>query len=184
MSRAQCIVQAFVCLLAATSWSCAHGETCGGLACGSTVTLASGTLRAKPGSGVSGEVTLVENFDVVKVTVEVHGAEPGLHGIHIHEKGDCSAPDFSSAGGHFNPTGAPHACPPTEPRHAGDLGNIEIGADGSGRIEVTTDLITVSPGDRSVVGRALIVHRDADDCTSQPAGESGMREACAVIMVK
>ena len=113
--------------------------------------------------------------------VEVKGAVPGTHGVHLHEKGDCSAPDFSSAGGHFNPAGAPHACPPTAPRHAGDLGNIVIGPDGSGRLEITTDLLSVAPGAKSAVGHALILHDDADDCASQPVGHAGMRAACAVL---
>lgn len=184
MSRAQRIVQVVVCLLAATSWSCAQGKACANLECGPAPLHASASLQPKPGGSVSGTVTAVEARGAVTLTIEVHGADPGLHGIHIHEKGDCSAPDFSSAGGHFNPTNASHGCPPTEPRHAGDFGNLSVGEDGEGRIEITTEAITLSPGSTSVNGRAFILHHGPDDCASQPAGDSGMREACAVISVR
>lgn len=142
------------------------------------------TLAGREGSNVSGTVTFTQEGDQVKVVAHVEGAEPGKHGFHIHETGDCSAPDFSSAGGHFNPTGAPHACPPDENRHAGDLGNIDIGDDGTGNLELDTDLITVAPGDHSVVGKAVILHEGEDDCTTQPTGNAGGRLACGVIALE
>ncbi|APR77276.1 Superoxide dismutase [Minicystis rosea] len=163
--------------------SCAHGETCAGVACGQAPSAprATGTFQAKEGTTVSGTVEAIEEGNVVRLRVNLKGAPPGIHGIHIHEKGDCSAPDFTSAGGHFNPTNASHACPPTEPRHAGDFGNIEIAADGTGRLDMTSDHITVSPGATSVVGRSVVLHHGKDDCASQPAGDSGMRIGCAVL---
>ena len=81
-----------------------------------------------------------------KVEVWIENATPGTHGLHIHEKGDCSAPDATSAGGHFNAAGNPHAGPTDAAHHNGDLGNIEIGADGKGHLEITSDLLTVKPG--------------------------------------
>lgn len=132
-----------------------------------------------------GTVTFTQNDDgTVSVVADLHGVDgAGAHGIHVHETGECSAPDFKSAGGHFNPKGTDHACPPTSPRHAGDFGNIEIAADGTGHLEETTDLITVTPGETSVVGKAVILHGGADDCTSQPSGAAGPRLACGVIAI-
>jgi Cu-Zn family superoxide dismutase len=143
--------------------------------------MAKGAFLAKVGTGISGNVELTQQGSAVHFVATVQGATPGLHGIHIHAVGDCSAPDFSSAGAHFNPTGAPHACPPTEPRHAGDLGNIEIGPDGRGLIDITSSAISLVPGSTSVRGLAVILHDAQDDCVSQPAGGSGTRVACALI---
>jgi len=130
-----------------------------------------------------GTVTFTENDDgTVTMVADLHDVDgAGAHGIHVHENGECSAPDFKSAGGHFNPKGTDHACPPTAPRHAGDFGNIDISADGTGHLELTSDLITVTPGDTSVVGKAVILHGGEDDCTSQPSGAAGPRIACGVI---
>ena len=145
------------------------------------VLTAKGAFRAKAGLDIFGNVALTQKGSAVHFAGSVQGATPGLHGIHIHAVGDCSAPDFSSAGAHFNPTGAPHACPPTEPRHAGDLGNIEIGSDGRGVIDIMSSAISLAPGATSVRGLAVILHDAKDDCISQPAGGSGMRVACAII---
>lgn len=120
----------------------------------------------------------------VKVHAEVHGVTPaGLHGIHIHEKGDCSAPDFSSAGGHYDPHGAPHSCPPDPARHVGDLGNIEVDEDGNGELELELDLLNLVGEPVNIVDRAVILHSGEDDCTTQPAGDSGERIACGRIVL-
>lgn len=129
-----------------------------------------------------GTVTFTETADGVQMVAELHGIEgAGMHGIHVHEAGECSAPDFKSAGGHFNPEGTDHACPPALPRHAGDFGNIETGEDGTGILTLTSDLVTVAPGPTSVVGKAVILHAGADDCASQPSGAAGARLACGVV---
>jgi len=144
--------------------------------------VATATLKTADGTEL-GTVTFTQHTDGgTEMVAELHGVQgAGEHGIHVHEVGECSAPDFKSAGGHFNPQGTDHACPPTTPRHAGDFGNVEISADGSGHLDETSDLVTVTPGDTSVVGRAVILHAGRDDCTSQPSGDAGPRLACGVV---
>jgi len=144
---------------------------------------ASAHLTAAEGSEISGQVDFTETEDRVRITAHVVGAPSGTHGFHVHEIGDCSAADFTSAGDHFNPAGVEHGGPDAEVHHAGDLGNIEIGEDGTGHLELTSKQLTVSAGDSSVVGRAVILHADADDLTSQPTGAAGARLACGVVEV-
>ena len=116
--------------------------------------------------------------------MRVSGAPPGVHGFHVHETGDCSAaePAFAKAGGHFNPAGHPHAGPQSSQRHAGDLGNLEIAADGTGRLDTMSTDLTLSPGPNSVIGKAIIFHEGADDFTTQPTGNAGGRLACGVVV--
>ena len=130
----------------------------------------------------------VTDFDVV-VAGEIQQLRqiriaPGQHGLHIHETGDCSAPDAKSAGGHFNPHKMDHGSPDKSPRHAGDFGNITVGDDGKGKLELTVEQLTVLPGDSSVVGKALVLHEKPDDVTTQPSGNSGARIGCGVINLK
>jgi superoxide dismutase, Cu-Zn family len=140
------------------------------------------TLQSAEGKNVSGSLVFTQEGDKVHVVANLAGVSPaGLHGIHLHEKGDCSAPDFSSAGGHFNPANAPHGCPGDDIRHAGDFGNIEIHPDGTGALDITTDLITLDDGPKSALGKAVILHEGQDDCTTQPSGNSGARIACGVV---
>jgi len=131
-------------------------------------------------AGLSGSVQFIQNGAKVHVIADISGATPGQHGFHVHEKGVCTAPDFKSAGGHFNPSAAPHACMPTMPRHAGDFGNVTVGADGHAHLDTTVDTITLS-GPNSVIGKAIIFHKGTDDCTTQPSGNAGDRAACGVI---
>src|SRR5882672_8239709 len=139
------------------------------------------TIEARSGSTVTGTATFTELPNGVHVVVDIENATPGAHGLHIHEKGDCSAPDAMSAGAHFNPAGNPHAGPRDKTRHNGDFGNIEIGPDGKGRLELVDDLLTVKPGPTSVVGKSIIFHEQTDDLKTQPAGNSGARLGCGVI---
>ena len=142
------------------------------------------TLAPASGTQVTGNLTLVRMGDGLHVTGQVTGLAPGsTHAIHIHEKGDCSAPDASSAGGHFNPGGEPHGQVNTPAHHAGDMNNLV--ADGSG--VATVDLRASGPSlgtgaASDAIGRAVIVHADADDYTSQPSGNAGARLACGVIV--
>jgi len=142
---------------------------------------AKATIEAKSGSTVAGTATFTELANGVKVVVHLEHAPPGTHGFHIHEKGDCSAPDAMSAGAHFNPASNPHAGPLDQARHNGDLGNIEIGPEGKGHLELVDDLVTVKPGPTSVVGKSVIFHEQTDDLKTQPAGNSGARLGCGVI---
>ena len=138
-------------------------------------------LQAKSGSSLSGSAKLTETAEGVKVELTIEHAPPGEHGAHVHEKGDCSAPDGSSAGGHFNPSSHPHALPASDPRHLGDLGNIEVGADGTGKIEIVAPGANLKDGDpNSFVGKAIIVHEKKDD-GGQPTGNAGGRTGCGVV---
>ena len=131
---------------------------------------------------MTGKATFTEiSTGGVKVHVHIEKAPPGTHGLHLHEKGDCSDPEAKSAGGHFNPAGNPHAGPMDAKRHAGDLGNIEIKADGTGDLDTSSDMITVKPGPNSVVGRSIVFHEKEDDLKTQPTGNAGGRLGCGVI---
>lgn len=140
------------------------------------------TIESRSGSTVRGWAAFSDrSTGGVRVEVHIENAPPGVHGLHVHETGDCSAPDASSAGGHFNPGGMPHAAPSDTSRHAGDLGNITIEANGTGHLELVTDLLTVRPGPNSVVGKAVIFHEKADDLKTQPTGDAGGRLGCGVV---
>lgn len=139
-------------------------------------------LAPKSGSTTQGKVTFTQHGDHVMVKADVTGLTPNSeHGFHVHEKGDCSAPDAMSAGGHFNPAAKPHGSSAMPDHHAGDMPNLK--ADASGRAQATFPLsgVTVAPGPNSVVGRAAVVHKDPDDYKTQPTGNSGGRIACGVI---
>ncbi|MCB1058537.1 MAG: superoxide dismutase family protein [Acidobacteria bacterium] len=139
-------------------------------------------LQGVAGSEVSGKVTFTqENGGPVHIVADISGASPGMHGFHIHETGDCSAPDFTSAGGHFNPGDTIHGAPTDPEHHAGDLGNIEVGEDGTGHLEIDSSDVTLGPGPTSIIDLGLIVHEKADDLVSQPTGAAGARIACGVI---
>lgn len=139
-------------------------------------------LMPKSGSSVGGTVAMEEVNGKVHVTVMVTGAPPGKHGVHVHEKGDCSAPDAASAGGHYNPEGHPHGLPSGEgSRHLGDFGNIEIKEDGTGTMEITVEGATLDEGGpMSFRDKALIVHAQPDT-GEQPTGGAGGRIACAEL---
>jgi Cu-Zn family superoxide dismutase len=111
---------------------------------------------------------------------EISGLTPGKHGFHVHEKGDCSAPDGASAGGHFNPTHQNHGAPSSPHRHAGDLGNITADKKGNAKFNFRDKVIRLS-GEDSIMGKSLILHADPDDMKTQPTGNSGKRVACGVI---
>ncbi len=131
-------------------------------------------------SGVTGTVTFVKVPDGVRIIADIQGLTPGEHGFHVHQYGDCSAPDGTSAGGHFNPDNKPHGAPSDQERHVGDLGNIKAEDSSTAQYERTDQVITFS-GPHSIIGRGLIIHAGQDDLTSQPTGDAGGRVACGVI---
>jgi Cu-Zn family superoxide dismutase len=137
-------------------------------------------LHPTKGNKVEGIVSFTKVEGGVKIVAEVHNLTPGSHGFHIHEFGDCSAPDGMSAGGHFNPKGTKHGGPDSAERHAGDLGNLEADSDGVAHYERIDNVIQLD-GPDTIVGRSVVVHSNADDFTSQPAGNAGSRVACGVI---
>lgn len=138
-------------------------------------------IEAKSGSKLSGKAVLTETEGGVHVVLTLEGLEPGEHGAHVHEKGDCSAADGASAGGHFNPASKDHGLPGADKRHLGDLGNITIAKDGKGSLDITAPGANLKAGDpNSFVGRAIIVHAKKDD-GGQPTGNAGGRVGCGVI---
>ena len=149
----------------------------------------SGKARAKavavlspaPNGKVKGQVTFLEETEGVRVTANIEGLTPGKHGFHIHEKGDCSAADFSSAGGHFNPANSKHGSPTDPEHHVGDFGNLEANEQGVARFERVFSWLSFK-GTNSILGKGVIVHEKADDF-GQPSGNAGGRLACGVIQM-
>ena len=137
---------------------------------------------AKSGSAVAGSVNFTERGDKVLVEVRALGLKPNSeHGFHIHEKGDCSAADATSAGGHFNPDNRSHGHPESAQSHAGDMPNLK--ADDKGQAITTFEMkgVKLNSGDHGILQRSVIIHANPDDHTSQPAGNAGARIACGVI---
>jgi superoxide dismutase, Cu-Zn family len=143
---------------------------------------ATADLAATKNSLVRGTANFVQLGDKVRVTVSLSGLAPnGEYGFHIHEVGDCSSGDGMSTKGHFNPFGKPHAQAGLRDRHAGDLPSVRSDKNGHVTLVADVDVITVTPGPASIVGRGLIVHAQADDYRTQPTGNAGARSACGVI---
>lgn len=145
---------------------------------------ASAELKDKDGR-VVGRADFHELADGVLVRLEVKGLTPGLHAVHVHAVGKCEAPAFTSAGGHFNPSGRKHGLKSPDGAHAGDLPNMLVAKDGSGRFEALTDAITLKDGKTSVFdadGSALVIHVGVDDYVTDPTGNAGDRAACGLIV--
>ena len=142
------------------------------------------TFEPKSNSSVSGTATFIEKNGKVTFVAKLAGLQPGVHAIHIHEKSDCSAPDGSSAGGHWNPTFKKHGKWGVGEYHKGDIGNFIADANGNGTITLTTDEWCIGCGDQTkdILGKGLIVHQGTDDFTSQPSGNAGARVACSAII--
>lgn len=130
-------------------------------------------------SEVRGTVKFETSEDGVSVTAVLSGLEEGNHGFHIHQYGDCTAPDGTSAGGHFNPGGNEHNSPEAINRHMGDMGNIIANPNGEASLYYIDGAITID----QIIGRGIIVHAGEDDLSSQPSGAAGSRIACGVIGV-
>ena len=145
--------------------------------------IATATIGPTQGNNVRGTVRFVQDGNGVRVIADITGLTPGEHGFHIHENADCSAPDASSAGDHFNPTKHAHAGRDAGERHMGDLGNITADANGRARLDYLDSKLKLS-GEHSIVGRSVVVHAKPDDLRSQPSGDSGARVGCGAIMAK
>jgi len=132
-----------------------------------------------------GEVIVAQGDNGLLVNIKAQGMSPGPHGVHIHQTGKCEAPDFKSAGGHWNPAGKQHGFDNPQGAHAGDFFNLDIGADGTGSLEATISGGKLSDGDAALLdadGAAIIVHEGPDDLKTDPSGDSGGRLACGVFV--
>jgi Cu-Zn family superoxide dismutase len=135
------------------------------------------------GPQVKGTISFTKAPDGIKVEGEITGLTPGKHGFHVHEFGDVTSQDGTSAGGHFNPSSAPHGAPDSDKRHAGDFGNVEADQTGTAKISFVDKQISFE-GPTSILGRGLVVHAKADDLKTQPSGDAGDRVAVGVIGVR
>ncbi|MAB78736.1 MAG: superoxide dismutase [Planctomycetes bacterium] len=142
---------------------------------------ANARLVGKNGVGLSGHATFTEMEGGVLVEIVVRNLTPGHHAVHIHENGDCSAPDASSAGGHFNPTDEPHGSPHMTKHHLGDLGNLYVQPDRTGYHSIFMPELSVRNGPRSIREKSVVIHANPDDLSSQPSGNAGPRIGCGVI---
>ena len=134
------------------------------------------------GSAVAGKVVLTETPEGLKVVADFENVSPGKHGFHIHENGSC-ADEGKAAGGHYNPHATPHGLLTKdgfEHAHAGDFGNVEIGADGKGRLEMVLPGLVLTGEEHNVTGHAFILHEKEDDF-GQPTGNAGGRIGCGEI---
>jgi Cu-Zn family superoxide dismutase len=141
---------------------------------------ASATLQAAPGVKLSGKGEFTSGPEGVRARVKIADARPGKHGIHVHEKGDCSDIPGKSMGPHFAPDAKQHGLLDSQVRHLGDLGNIEVAEDGSGDVDVLVPNATLDSGASSYVDKALVIH-EKEDVGTGDSGESGTPIACAVI---
>ena len=143
---------------------------------------AQATLAPTQGNAVSGQFDLSGTAKGVRLSGTVKGLTPGSrHGIHVHEAGDCSAPDAKSAGEHYNPGKHLHGDPASARHHLGDMPNLVADSSGEASFETVVADATLAEGDKSLINRAIIVHAEADDFKTQPSGASGARVACGVI---
>jgi superoxide dismutase, Cu-Zn family len=139
------------------------------------------TILPRSNSKLKGTAHFEPTAHGVKVTIDVTDAPSGKHGAHIHQVADCSSKDAKSAGDHFNPESHEHGLPMVEARHLGDLGNLEVGKDGKGHLEITIAGASLKPGDKmSFLDRGIIIHEKVDD-GGQPAGNAGARIGCGEI---
>lgn len=148
--------------------------------------VATAQLAPTQGSTTTGTVQFFREGEHVMAVARVSGLKPGSeHGFHVHEKGDCSASDATSAGGHFNPEGHPHGARGSGgAHHAGDMPNLKADAAGEAELRVHLPGLGIGSGPADILGKAVIVHANADDYRSQPTGNAGARLACGVITAR
>lgn len=147
------------------------------------ITKATAVLSPTDGNQTAGVVTFTQTDQGVRVEATVTGLDAeSRHGFHIHQFGDCRAPDGTSAGGHYNPEDVEHGAPTADIRHVGDLGNLPANAQGTAEVDFIDTHVQLN-GANSVLGRGIIVHAGTDDFQSQPTGAAGSRLTCGVIGV-
>lgn len=155
------------------------------VAAGAAGNVAHADLKPTAGSTTAGKIVFTQEGEIVKITGSVSGLTPGgKHGFHVHAKGDCSAADASSAGGHFHLDGQKHGAPGAAGVHVGDMGNIEANDKGVAEVDLilpATQMTLANGAAHNIIGRGLIVHKGTDDLKTQPTGDAGGRAACAVI---
>jgi Cu-Zn family superoxide dismutase len=140
-------------------------------------------IEGKSGSSLTGKAVFVQRGNSVALQITLENASPGIHAIHLHEKGDCSAPDGMSAGPHWNPEGQAHGKWGHSPFHRGDIGNIEVGKDGKGSTSLTSEVWSVGGApETDVTNKAVVVHAGPDDFATQPTGNAGGRIGCGVVV--
>ena len=139
-------------------------------------------VNPRSDSELAGSAIFIRSGENIELQVSVEQAPAGSHAVHIHENGDCSAADASSAGGHWNPTTEDHGKWGESPHHLGDLGNLEVDENGEGSLSLTTDRWSMGTGEANdILEKAVIVHAAADDFETQPTGNAGGRIGCGVI---
>ncbi|WP_298399239.1 superoxide dismutase family protein [Sphingobium sp.] len=155
---------------------------------GSTTAAPTASAKLAAGDGEArGTATVTEAGDGLHVVVKAQGLTPGIHAVHIHTTGQCVGPDFTSAGGHWNPTARKHGKDNPAGMHMGDMPNMTVAPDGTGAIEYHVPGGAISGGETPLLdadGAAIVIHAQADDNVSDPAGNAGGRVACGVLSAK
>jgi Cu-Zn family superoxide dismutase len=147
---------------------------------------AEATISSASGSGLTGRAVFTETGGAVRVVITVENATPGTHAVHLHQNGDCSKPDATSAGAHWSPDNKPHGKRGEGQHHAGDMPNMEVGQDGKGKLELTVNEWKIGGSDEkaNIINKAIIVHAKADDYKTQPSGNAGDRIGCGVVAMR
>jgi len=156
---------------------------CGAVIAVSCTTTKSYVINSKSGTNTQGTAKFKQVGSKVQMDLNVYKLTPGIHAVHIHEKGDCSAADASSAGGHWNPTSDMHGRWGNDEHHMGDIGNLVADKDGTARLTFSTDkwCIGCADANENIIGKSIVIHADKDDFKTQPTGNAGGRVGCVEI---